>query len=42
MSAYPALQTGIDFGKLFDPDALISAQFYNGTRGTYHANPSCA
>ena len=39
MSAYPALQTGIDFGKLFEPDALISAQFYNTTRRTYHAKP---
>jgi hypothetical protein len=39
MLAYPALQTGIDFGKLFEPDALIAAQFYNGTRGTYHAKP---
>ena len=39
MSAYPALQTGIDFGKLFEPDALISAQFYNGTRRTDQAKP---
>ena len=39
MSAYPALQTGIDFNKLFEPDALISAQFYNTTRRTYHAEP---
>jgi len=39
MSAYLALQTGIDFGKLFEPDALISAQFYNGTRRTYQAKP---
>jgi hypothetical protein len=37
MSAYPALQTGIN--KLFEPDALISAQFYNTTRRTYHAEP---
>jgi hypothetical protein len=39
MSAYPALQTGIDLGKLFEPDALITAQFYNTTRRTYHAEP---
>ena len=39
MSAYPALQTGIDFNKLFEPDALITAQFYNTTRRTYHAEP---
>ena len=39
MSAYLALQTGIDFSKLFEPDALITAQFYNTTRRTYHAKP---
>ena len=39
MSAYPALQIGIDLGKLFEPDALITAQFYNTTRRTYHAEP---
>ena len=39
MSAHPALQTGIDFNKLFEPDALITAQFYNTTRRTYHAEP---
>ena len=39
MSAYPALQIGIDFNKLFEPDALITAQFYNTTRRTYHAEP---
>ncbi len=39
MSAYPALQTGINFSKLFEPDALISAQFYSRTRRTYHAEP---
>ena len=39
MSAYPALQTSIDFNKLFEPDALITAQFYNTTRRTYHAEP---
>ena len=39
MSAYPALQIGIDLGKLFEPDALITAQFYNTTRRTCHAEP---
>lgn len=39
MSAYLALQTGIDFSKLFEPDALTSAQFYSTTRQTYHAKP---
>ena len=39
MSAYLALQTGIDFRKLFEPDVLTSAQFYSTTRRTYHAKP---
>lgn len=39
MSAYPALQTGIDFGKLFEPDALVSAQFYNTAPRSSHTKP---
>jgi hypothetical protein len=39
MSAYLALQTGVEFGKLFEPDALITGQFYDTTRRTYQANP---
>jgi hypothetical protein len=39
MSAYLALQTGVDFGKLFEPDALITDQFYDTTRRTYQAKP---
>jgi hypothetical protein len=39
MSAYLALQTGVDFGKLFEPDALITGQFYDTTRCMYQAKP---
>jgi hypothetical protein len=39
MSAYLGLLSGIDFGNLFEPDALTPARFYDTTRRSYHANP---
>jgi hypothetical protein len=39
MSAYLGLLIGIDFGNLFEPDALISARFYETTRRSPQANP---
>jgi hypothetical protein len=39
MSAYLALQTGVEFGKLFEPDALVTGQYYDTTRRTHYAKP---
>ena len=39
MQVNPGFRTDIDFGSLFEPDALIAAQFYDTTRRTYHAKP---
>ena len=39
MSADLAFNSHLDFNKLFEPDELMSAQFYATTKRTYHANP---
>jgi len=39
MSADSAFNSHLDFNKLFEPDELTSAQFYEATRRTHPANP---
>lgn len=39
MSTHSALPRNVDFIKLFEPDALASAQFYNTTKRTYYLDP---
>jgi hypothetical protein len=35
----PSIETTIDFGKIFQPDALAEAQYLAVNRRTYHAQP---
>jgi hypothetical protein len=39
MSADSAFNSHLDFNKLFEPDELMSTQFYQTTKRTYLANP---
>ena len=39
MSTQWALPGNVDFIKLFEPDALASAQYYTTTQRTYHLDP---
>lgn len=39
MSANEAFNYHHEFNKLFEPDALASAQFYETTKRTFHPNP---
>ena len=39
MSADSAFNSHLDFNRLFEPDELMSAQFYQTTKRTYLANP---
>ncbi|MBM2802383.1 MAG: hypothetical protein HW419_276 [Deltaproteobacteria bacterium] len=39
MSADSSFNSHLDFNKLFEPDELMSAQFYQTTKRTYQANP---
>jgi len=39
MLNHSALQMNIDLSKLFESDALTSAQYYATTKRTYHLNP---
>jgi hypothetical protein len=39
MSTNAAINFNAEFHKIFEPDALASAHFYENTKRTYHANP---
>jgi len=39
MPMYPATQTAIDYGRIFPPDELAEAQYYQTTRRSYYASP---
>lgn len=39
MSATAAFNANLEFNKLFEPDELTSAQFYETTKRTFHPNP---
>lgn len=39
MAANAAINLNVEVHKIFEPDPLASAQFYENTKRTYHANP---